>query len=110
AIDITNGDFAGTAEAVPVNFSEFADVVAGQGDRKVAYVNVPANSSEDISVSVTNLQITLDDATTRNFGDATMTQTFTPEPGMEQQITLGFVESPLTYEGVQWSRSPLYYE
>src|SRR5690606_38997702 len=45
-----------------------------------------------------------------NFGNATLTQTFKPEPGMEQQIVLGFVESPLTHGGVQWSRSPLYYE
>src|SRR5690606_18217611 len=82
----------------------------GQGDRIAHTVNVAANASEDIAVSVTNLKITLDDDTERDFGTATMTQTFTPEPGMEQQIVLGFVESPLTHEGVQWSRSPLYYE
>lgn len=110
AINIVTGDFEGTAAPVSVSFGDFADVVTGQGDRKVAYVNVAANSTEDISVEVTNLQITLDNNTTRNFGDAKMTQTFTPEPGMEQQIVLGFVESPLTHEGVQWSRSPLYYE
>ena len=110
AIDITTGDFEGTSTPVTLTADDFAPVVTGQGDRIAHTLDVAANSSEDISVSVTNLKITLDDDSERDFGLATMTQTFTPEPGMEQQITLGFVESPLTYGGVQWSRSPLYYE
>lgn len=109
AIDVVTGNFLGTVAPINVAYSDFIEVVSGQGDRKVAYVNVAANSSEDISVKVTNLKITLDDGSERNFGSSTMTQTFTPEPGMEQQIVLGFVESPLTHAGVQWSRSPLYY-
>lgn len=114
AINILTGDFEGSSDAVTVSYSDFVDVVTGQGDRKVASVNVAANSTEDITVSVTNLQITLDDESTRNFGEATMTQTFTPEPGTEQQIVLGFVESPLTTTRggttARWARSNLYYE
>ncbi|PRD46956.1 hypothetical protein [Sphingobacterium haloxyli] len=114
AINVTTGDFEGTAAPVTVSYADFADVVTGQGDRKVAYVNVAANASENVTVSVTNLIINTDDGNTRNFGEAEMTQTFIPEPGMEQQIVLGFVESPLTTNRnstvVSWARSNLYYE
>lgn len=112
AIDILTGDFEGNTEtAVPVSYADFVNVDGNTfGDRKVAYANVAANATEDITVRVTNLKITLDNDEERDFGSAEMTQEFTPEPGMEQHIVMGFVESPLTHGGVQWSRSPLYYE
>ena len=110
AINITTGEFMGdTQQDVDINFNDFQPLNS-EGDRLIYNGYYGGNASENVTVEVSNLVIDLDNNTQRNFGNATLTQTFKPQPGMNQSVVLGFVESPLTHEGVQWSRSPLYYE
>src|SRR5690606_7487803 len=110
AINITTGEFMGdTQQDVTINFNDFQPLNS-EGDRLIYNGYYGGNASENVTVEVSNLVIDLDNNTQRNFGNATLTQTFKPQPGMNQSVVLGFVESPLTHEGVQWSRSPLYYE
>lgn len=110
AINITTGEFMGdTQQDVDINFNDFQPLNS-EGDRLIYNGYYGGNASENVTVEVSNLVIDLDNNTQRNFGNATLTETFKPQPGMNQSVVLGFVESPLTHEGVQWSRSPLYYK
>lgn len=109
AIDVVTGDLTGGVTSKAIAFGDFAPVAGSDGQRLVAEAFVAGNAGEDISVSVSNLSITLDNASTRNFGATALTQTFAAEAGMQQNIVLNFMESPLTFGGVKWSRSNLYY-
>ncbi|PRD52034.1 hypothetical protein [Sphingobacterium gobiense] len=113
AINITTGEFVGdTEQNVTISFNDFQPLNA-EGDRLIYNGYYGGNASENITVEVSNLVIDLDESAgenaTRNFGSSKLTQQFAVQPGMNQSVVLGFVESPLTYGGVQWSRSPLYY-
>lgn len=109
AIDVVTGDLIGGDQSQEIAFSEFIPVPNSDGQRVATTAYLGGNSDEDIAISVTNLEITLDNGEARNFGTATLTQAFAPEAGMEQTIVLNFIESPLTHNSVKWSRSNLYY-
>lgn len=110
SINILTGEFTGDAEtALSLDYSDFEEVSGSEGTRTIATAYVAANVEEDITVSATNLTVTLDTDAPRNFGTNALTQTFGPEPGTEQQIVLNFLESPLTRGDVSWARSNLYY-
>ncbi|TYR36976.1 hypothetical protein FXV77_07320 [Sphingobacterium phlebotomi] len=114
-MDIVSGDFVGEDEQdLTIDYSTFVDVDE-HGDRKVVYAYLGGNTTEEIEVNVSQLQIQLDNGETRNFGDATLSHRFLPEPGMNQRVRMGFVESPqwLDIYGqgrVYWARSNLYYQ
>ncbi len=109
AIDVVTGNLVGGGNSQTIAFSEFVEVPNTNGLRRVATAVVGGNADEDITVSVSNLNITLDTDGNRNFGNAELTQTFAPEAGMEQNIVLNFLETPLTRSNVGWARSNLYY-
>ncbi|RZF58874.1 hypothetical protein [Sphingobacterium corticibacterium] len=115
AIDIVTGHFVGdTTENLSVAYEDFTDIAGAGGQRKVLTTSVAANAADGISVTVSGLQITLDDGSTRDFGTKAIVHQFTPEHGMEQEMLFGFIESALTTDRsgveVQWARSNLYYE
>lgn len=109
AIDVVTGELIGTSSAQNITFSDFVSVANTAGQRKIASAYLSGNEDEIISVSVSNLSIALDNQTTRSFGTASLTQTFAPELGMEQNIVLNFLETPLTRSNIGWARSNLYY-
>lgn len=109
AIDVVTGNLIGGEKNQTIAFEDFAPVAGTGGQRMQATAFIGGNANENITVSVTNLRITLDDGNIRNFGEASLNQTFAPEAGMEQSIVLNFLESPLTRSNVGWARSNLYY-
>ncbi|WP_181151510.1 hypothetical protein [Sphingobacterium gobiense] len=110
AIDIKTGDLVGdTQQEATIAFGDFSPI-NDEGDRMVAYAYVGGRASEKMTVSVSNLVVRLVNNTPRSFGDVTLTQEFLPQPGMNQSVVLGFIESPLWKGGVAWARANLYYQ
>lgn len=109
SIDVVTGNLTGGTQTLNIAYGDFEPVAGSDGQRLVTEAYVAGNATEPIEVSVSNLSITLDDGSARDFGTSTLTQAFEPQAGMEQNIVLNFIESPLTFGGVQWSRSNLYY-
>lgn len=111
-IDLTTGSFVGslTPVTLTLNYDSFTDVNSF-GDRRVAYVYTAGETSQNITIALSNLKIQLDNGTERDFGTTTLSKTFaiTPVRGSSHSLLLAPTESPLTYGGVQWSRSNLYY-
>src|SRR5690606_35020614 len=114
AIDIVTGELIGTPAPQTITFANFTPVANTAGQRLIATAYLAGNTGENINVSVSNLKIQLDDNTTRDFGNASLSQSFAPEVGMEQNIVLNFLETPLTTNRggtvVRWARSNLYYQ
>lgn len=109
AIDVVTGNLVGGGNSQTIALSEFAEVPNTDGQRRIATAFVGGNADEDITISVSDLIITLDTDAPRTFENATLTQTFAPEAGMEQNIVLNFLETPLTRSNIGWARSNLYY-
>lgn len=111
-INLLTGDFVGslTPTTVTLNYASFTDVNAF-GDRRVAYVYTANEATQNITVTLSNLKIALDNGAERDFGNTALTKSFsfTPNRGDSHNLLLAPTESALTYGGVQWSRSNLYY-
>lgn len=112
-IDLTTKAFVGplTSGTVPTfSFGNFTNIT--DASQKIAYFYTADPTPLNIGVSIQNLIVTLDDGTTRNFGTATLSKTIpvTPELGKSHRLLVGIGESALTFQGVQWSRSNLYYK
>ncbi|MVZ63634.1 hypothetical protein [Sphingobacterium humi] len=114
AIDVVTGELVGTSVPQTITFANFSPVPNTEGQRRIATAYLAGNSDENINVSVSNLKIQLDDNTTRDFGASSLSQSFAPQVGMEQNIILNFIETPLTTSRngttVRWARSNLYYQ
>lgn len=97
-----------TPQITEVDFNN----INGDASRKVAYFYTADETPQNLSITVTNLKIQLDNDTERNFGSTTLNQTksITPQRGKNHRFLVGITESALTYEGVKWSRSNLYYK
>ncbi|WP_286754057.1 MULTISPECIES: hypothetical protein [Sphingobacterium] len=102
----------GTPALTEVNFTN----LDGNAARKIAYYYTADETAQNLSVSVTNLKIQLDNSTERNFGTTTLTQNkaITPVRGKNHRFLVGITESALTFGSgtglAQWSRSNLYYK
>lgn len=111
-IDLTNGAFVGALTPVTLtfNYNSFTDVNTF-GDRRVAYVYTADESQQTITVALSNLKIQLDNGGERDFTGTTLSKAFTITPirGSNHNLLLAPTESPLTFAGVKWSRSNLYY-
>lgn len=84
----------------------------GNPSRKVAYYYTADPTAQNLTITVTNLKIQLDNNTERSFGTTVLNQSksITPERGKTNRFLVGITESALTYEGVKWSRANLYYK
>lgn len=105
---LTLAPTGGVPALTEVNFTD----LDGNASRKVAYYYTADQTAQNLTVSVTNLKIQLDNGTERNFGATALTQikSITPERGKNHRFLVGITESALTYGGVNWSRSNLYYK
>lgn len=104
---LTLAPSAGTPALTEANFAN----IDGNASRKVAYFYTADPADQNISVSVTNLKIQLDNSTERNFGPTQLLQTklITPERGKNHRFLVGLTESAITNGAVKWARSNLYY-
>lgn len=105
-----------TTYAQTINYSNFTDLLEGFGDAKVAYAyTADSTTALNVSVSVSNLALTLDDASTRSFATllgatpAVFAFNFTPEMGKSYRTKMDLIESPLTIAGVRWARGNVYF-
>jgi hypothetical protein len=102
----------GTPALTEVNFTN----LDGNAARKIAYYYTADETAQNLSVSVTNLKIQLDNSTERSFGTTALTQNkaITPVRGKNHRFLVGITESALTFGSgsglAQWSRSNLYYK
>lgn len=109
---LTVAPSGGTPALTEVNFTN----LDGNAARKIAYYYTADETAQNLSVSVTNLKIQLDNSTERNFGTTTLTQNkaITPVRGKNHRFLVGITESALTFGSgsglAQWSRSNLYYK
>ena len=110
-LDLTTGALtlapsAGVPALTEANFTD----IDGNASRKVAYYYTADLTAQNLSVTVGNLSIKLDNATDRVFTTPqTFTQLITPERGKNHRFLVGIAESAITYGGVKWARSNLYY-
>lgn len=112
-IDLKTGNFVGaltTGTAPTIAYSDFQNVSGTDASQKVAYFYTAGTTAQNINVTINNLQITLDGGATRTFPQLSFTRSLTTEPGKNQRFLVGFAETALTYKGVKWSRSNLYYK
>lgn len=112
-INLTTGEFVGplTPIELAINYDSFTDINSF-GDRRVAYIYTANEATQSITATLSGLKIALDDGSERDFGSTALTRTFniTPQRGNSHNLLLAPTESALTYQGVQWSRSNLYYK
>jgi len=115
-IDLTTGEFIGnttTGTDLALTQNDFTDInpVAGQTYQKVAYFYTAGQPTKDLTITLSDLIIKLDDGTTRNFFLSTLTQTksITPERGKNHRLLVGIAESALTLGTTKWARSNLFY-
>ncbi|MFZ4861569.1 hypothetical protein ACL9RF_05235 [Sphingobacterium sp. Mn56C] len=109
--NLLDGTYSGSLLTVPqtVNFSTF--VPNSVGDVRKAHFYTAGNTQQSLKISMTGLKVKLDDNTTiRDFGTSVIEETFnfTPVGGKYHHFLIAPVESPLTFESVQWSRANLY--
>lgn len=112
-INLTTKAFVGpltTGTTPTLAFGNFTNI--SDASQKIAYFYTADPTPLNIAVTIQNLVITLDDGNTRNFGTSTLSKTIpvTPELGKSHRLLVGIGESALTYGGVQWSRSNLFYK
>lgn len=105
---LTLAPTGGVPALTEVNFTN----LDGNASRKVAYYYTADQTAQNLTVAVSNLKIQLDNNTERDFGVTALTQSksITPERGKNHRFLVGITESALTYGGVNWSRSNLYYK
>ncbi|WP_313154586.1 hypothetical protein [Sphingobacterium multivorum] len=109
---LTVAPSGGTPALTEVNFTN----LDGNAARKIAYYYTADETAQNLSVSVTNLKIQLDNSTERSFGATALTQNkaITPVRGKNHRFLVGITESALTFGSgaglAQWSRSNLYYK
>ncbi len=105
---LTLAESGGSPALSEVDFT----ILNGDASRKVAYYYTADPTPQNLTINVTNLKIQLDNNTERTFGTTVLTQSrsITPERGKTNRFLVGITESALTYEGVKWSRSNLYYK
>lgn len=115
-IDLTTGEFVGnltTGTNLALTQNDFTDInpIAGQTYQKVAYFYTAGQPAKDLTLTLSDLFIKLDDGTTRNFFLSTLTQTksITPERGKNHRFLVGIAESALTLGTTKWARSNLFY-
>lgn len=115
-LDLLTGAVSGlTNSTQTLDFSSFADVEPPYKDRKVAYFYTAAEDQlDDLTVTLKGLELAIDDGSTRSFSNlATSPSVFTfditPQRGSTYTIRVDLVESPLSFDGVQWARQNLYY-
>ncbi|OOG15758.1 hypothetical protein BWD42_24065 [Sphingobacterium sp. CZ-UAM] len=112
-LDVATGTFVGalTDVTAALTYADFVTAPGSDGQQKIAYYYTADQTQQSLNVSVSALKIKLEDGSERSFG-ATLTrgQVITPERGKNHRFLLGITESPLTFGGVQWSRSNLYYQ
>ncbi|WP_343320985.1 hypothetical protein [Sphingobacterium multivorum] len=113
-IDVLTGAFVGTLTNVTLpalTYADFVNAPGSDGQQKIAYYYTADQTQQNLTVSLSALKIKLEDGTERSFaGSTSKGQTITPERGKNHRFLLGITESPLTFGGVQWSRSNLYYK
>lgn len=113
-VDLTTGALvlAQTASTPAISFASFTNTTEGDASQKVAYFYTADETPQAIKVVVKDLNIKLDNGTNRVFSTSTLSQTqaIAPERGKNHRLLLGLTESALTRDGVQWSRSNLYYK
>ncbi|MEI2275575.1 hypothetical protein OHD16_25865 [Sphingobacterium sp. ML3W] len=112
-LDVATGTFVGalTDVTAALTYADFVTAPGSDGQQKIAYYYTADQTLQNLNVSVSALKIKLENGTERSFG-ATLSkgQEITPERGKNHRFLLGITESPLTFGGVQWSRSNLYYQ
>lgn len=116
-IDLNTGNFVGPLvdNAAPtINYSNFSDVPASGGQQKVAYYYTATDGTtpSNLTVSVSNLKIQIDNSTERDFGVTPLnrTRSLTPEAGKSHRFLVALAETALTdANGTKWGRSNLYY-
>lgn len=113
-VDLTTGALAlaQTASTPAISFASFINITEGDASQKIAYFYTADETPQAIKVVVKDLSIKLDNGTNRVFSTSTLSQTqaIAPERGKNHRLLLGLTESALTRDGVQWSRSNLYYK
>lgn len=94
-----------------LTFPKFVPIDSDRS-RMVAYYYTADPSPQNVQVNVTDVKVTLDNAALRNYGGATLVNNVRVLPllGQNHRILVGITETPLTYAGVEWSRSNLYYK
>ncbi|MGA6119897.1 hypothetical protein [Sphingobacterium anhuiense] len=113
-VDLTTGALvlAQAAHTPEISFASFINTSEGDASQKIAYYYTADETPQAIKVVVKDLSIKLDNGTNRVFSTSTLSQTqaISPERGKNHRLLLGLTESALTRDGVQWSRSNLYYK
>lgn len=114
-INFANGQLAlESSTALNLTKTNFTDENGGAGDsyKKIATFRTAGQTdSLTVNAKVSGLKIEIDNNTTRDFGTTQSNQSikFLPTGGKNQRLLVGIAESALTYSGVKWARSNLYY-
>lgn len=115
-IDLTTGEFIGsltTGTDLALTSTDFTDIdpVGTDAYQKVAYFYTAGQPAKDLTLTLSDLTIKLDDATKRYFFLSTLTQSksITPERGKNHRFMVGITESALTLGTTKWARSNLFY-
>ncbi|AIM38979.1 hypothetical protein KO02_21475 [Sphingobacterium sp. ML3W] len=115
-IDLTTGEFIGsltTGTDLALTSTDFTDIdpVGSDAYQKVAYFYTAGQPAKDLTLTLSDLTIKLDDGTKRYFFLSTLTQSksITPERGKNHRFMVGIAESALTLGTTKWARSNLFY-
>ncbi|AIM38978.1 hypothetical protein KO02_21470 [Sphingobacterium sp. ML3W] len=109
---LTVAPSGGVPALTEVNFTN----LDGNASRKVAYYYTADQTAQNLTVSVTNLKIQIDNGTERTFGATPLSQSksLTLERGKNHRFLVGITESALSFGSdtgaAKWSRSNLYYK
>lgn len=113
-LDLKTGNISGlTNSTQTLDFSSFVNAEEPYADRKIAHFYTADESQiNDLTVTITGLELEIDDGSTRTFTGINSVFTFdlTPQRGASYDIKVNLVESPLTIAGVSWARQNLYYQ
>jgi hypothetical protein len=98
----------------PIDYSSFTNTDPQYADSKIAYLYTVDNTAAVLNVTINALSIKLDDGSTRPFSalattPARFTFSLTPQLGASYTARANLLESPVTLDGVRWSRANLYY-
>ena len=112
-LDLASGDLSDfTSYTKEVTLDDLTQVEEPYNDVKYIYVYTANAGASGINVAVSDLEIVIDDNTTRSFSN-TANFSFanvTPLAGSSHPLQVNLIESPLTIEGTRWARQNLYYE
>lgn len=116
-IDIFTGQYSDLQPVTQtISWTDFKNVETGFDDRKVAYAyTVDSTTTNNVTVSISSLQLTHVDGNTRNFSATPVAFTpisVTPVIGNNHRLLFNLIESPLRLDQggreVLWARSNLY--